>query len=540
MSNKKNNFILQGGILAIASILSRLIGLVYKIIMTRQIGSVGMGLYNAAYEYYNLALILSSLSIPLAISKLVAAREQNKEYKNSYHIFNVAVLLASVMGAIAGLLLYFFADELTATSDYPSAAYPLRVLAPTLFVVAIMGVFRGLFQGKKTMIPTAMSQIIEQLVNAVVSVVAAIWLMKIHNSSAIREAYGAMGGTLGTLVGAMAGLLFLLGVFFLNRPLFIKQAKRDYDPVPESFGFASFALLITVFPIILSQTVYQISGLIDVTIFGNVMSSFGLDEAARSSLFESYSNKYRQLTNVPIAVAAALSSSIVPSLSASLAKQDYKTMRHKVASSIKINMLIAIPSAVGMSVLGRQIVELLYKDTTKLDGALMQIGSVAIIFFAYSTITNGILQGINHVKAPVIHAGLSLAIHVVFLYAMLRILKLNAYGLVIGNVSFAMVISILNWLSIKQYLNYKQELTKTFLKPMVASLGMGAVAFLIYQGLYKLSGSNLLGILIAVPIAIITYFILVLLLHAADENEIMVFPKGAAIVRLCKKMHLLS
>ncbi len=540
MNARKSSFIIQGSILAFASISSRIIGLIYKIVLTRKIGFIGMGYYNIAYDYYNIALIISSLSIPLAISKLIAAREQRREYKNSYKIFTTAIIISLITGGAAAFILFVFADKFAAISKLPDAAYPLRVLAPTLLVVAVLGVLRGLFQGKKTMVPTAMSQIFEQVVNAFVSVFAAIWLITIQTDTSLTAAYGAMGGTLGTLVGAGAGFLFMIVVFLINLPLFRKQRKRDKDPVPESTKEAATAIVFTIFPIIMSQFVFQASGLLDNIIFGNHMSLTGLNQEQIAALYESYSNKYRQLTNVPVAIAAAMSSAVVPSLSSSFAIKDMISIRNKIASSIKLNMLLAIPSAVGMSVLGKPIIELLYKDTSKIDSNLLCFGSIAIVFFAYSSMTNGILQGINRIRVPMINSSISLVIHVLLMIFMLKTLHLSVYSLLLGNISFSFIICILNWLSIKQYTDYKQEVIKTFALPFVSSIIMGIITRIMYNIAFQISGNNLIGILFAVPFAVIVYFVFVIVFGAATESELSAMPKGRKIVSLCKKVHLLK
>ena len=209
MEQRKNQYLVQGSILAVASIITRIVGMLYKIPMTRMIGKEGMAYYNTAYEIYSIVLILSSLSIPLALSKLIAAREQNREYRTSGKIFRLTMLLAGVSGGLASLVIWFGAGFFAKLTGYPSAKYPLRILAPTIFVVAVLGVLRGFFQGHRTMVPTAFSQIIEQIVNAAISILASYLLMLSFSGDESQAARGAAGGTLGTLCGAVAGVLFL-------------------------------------------------------------------------------------------------------------------------------------------------------------------------------------------------------------------------------------------------------------------------------------------------------------------------------------------
>lgn len=174
-----NNFLMQGSILAIASIIVRIIGLVYKIPMIHALGDEGIGYYNTAYEIYGLGLILSSYSLPLAVSKLIAAKDVLQEYTSSKRIFQVAMLFAFIVGTLMTLILWIEADFIALyLFKSPNSALPLMMLAPTVLVFSIMGVFRGFFQGKNTMIPTSISQILEQLVNAIVSITASFYFMK--------------------------------------------------------------------------------------------------------------------------------------------------------------------------------------------------------------------------------------------------------------------------------------------------------------------------------------------------------------------------
>jgi len=178
--SSRNNFIIQGGILGIAGILTRIIGMFYRIPVTNIIGPKGNGYYAAAYQIYTIMLLISSYSLPLAVSKLVSARIGAGEYKNADRIFRGAFRFAACTGGFVCLLILigadFFATHLMSES---MSGIALKVFAPTLLTVALMGVIRGYFQGMGTMIPTAVSQIVEQIVNAVISILAAKYLFVI-------------------------------------------------------------------------------------------------------------------------------------------------------------------------------------------------------------------------------------------------------------------------------------------------------------------------------------------------------------------------
>lgn len=336
METSKNNkvasgFLKQGSILAVASILVRLIGMIYRIPMANIIGDEGNGVYSAAFEIYNILLIISSYGMPMAVSKMVSAKISQKRYKSAYKIFRCSMTVSICTGGIAALFVYFGADWIEAKffSKYSGIAVPLRVLAPTIFIVAVMGVFRGLFQGHRTMLPTAISQIFEQVVNAFVSVGAAYFFMRAHSASPKLPAWGAAGGTLGTCIGAVTALIILLFIYMMYRPVMRKQAKRDRVTTGESLVQTYKIIFVTVVPIILSQTVYQLSGIIDVTIFNNVMGTLGYSDKVVKTLQGIYSTKYRLLVSVPIAVSTAIASSMIPNLVSSVAAGDMADARKK-------------------------------------------------------------------------------------------------------------------------------------------------------------------------------------------------------------------
>lgn len=541
MAKKNNNYLIQGSILAVSSIIVRFIGMLYKIPITRIIGDEGMGNYNSAQEIYNLALLLSSYSIPLVVSKLISAREAMKQYKNSIKILNVAMLTAAVLGFTASLVVYLGAETWAKITKFEDSSIALKVLAPTIFIFAIMGVLRGLFQGKNTMMPTAVSQIIEQIVNAVVSIAASYYLMKEHNASERVVAYGAAGGTAGTFFGALAAFLFLGMIFIAFIPYLKNRASKDTIS-NESYGDAAKVFFVALFPVILSQTVYNLSGTIDSAMFGNIMKWQNITSSEITTLFGVYSNKYRQLTNLPVAIATALGTAIVPTLAINYSRNDIEGVKTKIHSSVKLNMLISIPAAVGMAVFAEPIILIIYtgRENFELSTNLLRIGSCAVVLFALSTLTNGILQGINKMKLPVTHAAISLGIHIVLLFIMLGVLKIGAYGLVIGNVTFALIVCILNWIAIARHIEYKQEVIKTFLIPLAASAVMGVVSLGIYDAIKSILKSVKIAFVAAFLVAVVTYCILVVLMRAFNKEEMLELPKGYHIYKLCKKFHLMK
>ena len=542
---KQASFITQGIILAVASVIVRLIGLIYRIPLANTIGNEGLGAYSNAFEVYNIALLLSTYSIPTAISKLISEREDKKEYGNSYHLLQVGMVFAAVLGFLASLLLFvgadFIAGHVFKEADL-STAIPLKVLAPTIFVFSIMGVIRGFFQGKHTVVPTSISQILEQVVNAVVSVVAAKMLISHFSASDKISAYGAAGGTLGTLCGALAALVFLLFVFFSYLPYLKRRVRKDRIGAYEDRAFLLRAILFTTVPIILNQTVYSVSSLLDSVLLNQILDSKGVADTVRRELFGLYSGKYRLMTNVPIAIASSIGMATLPSIVQAFTQRNKELLHGRIAQAIKLNMLIAFPCAGGMAVLASPIMQFVFGESGEsltMTSRMMYIGAASIILFAYSTATNSILQGVNRMRVPVVHGLIALAVYLVLDIVLLRFTTLGAYALVIGNMIFPLVISALNWMKLRKETGYVQELDRTFLRTGLCTLFMSLLSFLVYRGMYFITKSNAISLCVAIFVAMLIYFLMLVMFRAVTEEELYEMPKGELLVRIAKKLRLL-
>lgn len=544
-NSKSSNFIVQGGILAIAGVIARFIGLIYRVPMQRTIGDAGMGYYSAAFQIYSLMLIISSYSLPVAVSKLVAGYIAKEQYKNAKRIYRCSMLFAMITGGLTCLIVFFGADFLAGElMNLPKSAIALRVLAPTLLVVAIMGVMRGFFQGNGTMVPTATSQLVEQIINAIISVVAAIYLFNYGTNVAalLRDeeyasAYGAAGGTLGTSAGALAGLICLFAVYLLSKRDFNYNVRHDENKYSDSFGRMFIALILTVLPVLLSTTIYNISDTLDQGIFNHIMDTKNLS-AIKASHWGMYSTKYKVLTNVPVALASAVCSSMMPSLTGCIKREDYSLARRKVSLAMRFTMILSIPCAVGLAVLGKPIISTLFEGEVDIPATMLKIGSIAVVFYSMSTLSNGVLQGIDKMNLPVRNAAIALVLHIGILYVTLDKLEWGLYGVVFSCVMFSLIMCVLNWLGIRKYLRYKQEITKTFVIPSVASLVMGVVIF-VANLLISKALSGLLTLAISICLGALVYFILLIKLGGIREKEIRSFPGGNVMATIARLFHLL-
>ncbi|MCI8570562.1 MAG: polysaccharide biosynthesis protein [Lachnospiraceae bacterium] len=542
-NEKKDSFILQAGILASAGIICRIIGLLYNTPLVMIIGDEGNGYYNSAYYAYSIVLLISSYSIPSAVSKVIAQRLATKEYRNAHRIFCCAFIYVLVVGGIASLFVFFGAGILV---KMESAVLPLKILAPTIFFSGILGVLRGYFQAHKTMLQTSVSQIMEQIVNAAASIGMAYMLVQMAEGkdATTIASYGAAGGTIGTGVGVLAGLLFMLAMYGLNRKTIKNRAEKDTGHKDESYGDIFKMILLVVTPFIISTGIYNINNFLDNTIYQHIMMDVKeIGEALVATDLSSVS-KGTKISNIPIALASSMATALIPGISSDFVKGRLGGVRKKVAKSVKVTMLISIPCAVGIGVLAKPIMMVIFHqpDTLEISSVLLSCMAVSIIFYALSTLTQAILQSIGKMKAPIINASAAVVIHAGVMVAMMLFMdvKYSLYYYVFATVLYSFILCLLNQISVRRHLKYRQEAGKTFLRPIAASIIMGAAAYGVYQGLFYLCKINIIALAAAVAVGGMIYFVLVIRFKAVAEEEMQGMPKGYMLIGIAKKLRIMK
>ena len=540
--NKKSTFVFQAGILAAAGMLVRVIGLIYKSPLLSIIGIEGNGYYNSAINIYTIILLISSYSIPSAISKVIAQRLAFKEYRNAQRVFVCALLYVLIVGGIASVLTFVGAPWLVWKN--PNAVAALRVLSPTIFFSGFLGVFRGFFQAHGSMMHTSISQILEQIINAVVSILAAKLLIGLaaDGDDTMRAIYGSAGSALGTGAGVLIGLLFMFGMYRLNGSIIRRRVAKDKTWHEESYRDIFKVIFTIVTPFILSTFIYNCTTVINMYIYYYVMDYKKMDAIQASNYYGIFSGLAVAVVNIPIAIASAMSSAIMPGVAASYVKGTVAQTRKQVTRAVQMTMLIAIPAAVGIAVLPKPIMHFIFPQKESLDMAsgLLAALSVTVIFYSLSTLTNAVLQGIGKVNTPVIHAVIALVIQVAGLTALLLYTNWNLYALAAANAIYSLVMCVLNQLSVRKHLEYRMDVVKLFLKPLFAAAVMGAVVFGVYHGLMLLIPVSRVVLLLAIGIGVCAYGAILLLIGGVTEDELWEFPKGVALVQIAKKLHLLS
>lgn len=539
-----NNYLVQGTILVIASFVARAIGMIYRIPLTRILGAQGNAYYSTANEIYSIILMISSFSLPLAVSKLVSERLHKGQKKNAHRVFICALKFGLLVGGVMSVMTFALGGVITKFMKFEMASFALRVLSPAIFLYAVVGVLRGFFQGHETMIPTAVSQVIEQIVNAVVSVAGAALLVgygaklgEKQGNDSLGPAFGAAGGTLGTVISILVALFFLGFIYVSYQRSFRRQMKRDHTPRLESEKRIYRALVATILPVVLSTVIYNISTVIDQGIFGTIMSGQGFVEKEYSTVWGIFV-EFKVLMNVPLSIASCLAPSVVPSLTASMLDEDYRGAGIKVRDSIRYTMVFTIPCAVGLAALASPVMQLVYNDSSTLAAGIMQSGALMIVLYALSTLTTGILQGLGEMQKPLIHSAAALVLHIIVLVLMLNFSGMNIYSVVYANIFFALVICLLNAWAIRQTLGYRQELMRSFIIPVFVSGLMGLAAYGVYR-LFALFAGVLISTVIAILMGMVVYVVLLVKLRGITEREIRGLPKGAYLVYILQRCRIL-
>lgn len=550
LKRKDNSFLVQAGILAAAGMISRVIGLLYRSPLHRVIGDLGMGYYNTAFNFYNIVLMISSYSIPAAISKVIAQKLALKEYRAAHKMFVCALGYVLAVGGVASLILFFGAGLFVEPEVIPV----LRAFAPTIFVYGILGVLRGYFQAHKSMAQTSVSQILEQIANAIVSVGAAYLLIRSSFAAmevpADREGKvlwgtkGAVGSAMGTGAGVLTALLFMLGMYALNKGLIHKRVRSDVHEDADSYGDILKTITLVVTPFILSTAVYQLSSTVNNILYTRALPALKeLDTVDIHSRWGVFSGQSQTISNIPVAFASAMAVAMLPAVAQLTAAKKIGEARAKVGLAVKTTMIISIPCAVGLFALARPVTALLFKNTQESEdlatGLLMAL-AVSVVFYSLSTLNSQILQGLGRLNAPIINAGLSLMLQSAVAVLLLFCTGLDLYAIAIANIVYSGFMCILNQISVRKAIGYRQEIVSTFLIPLLASAFMGAAAWAVYEALLMLTKSPRISVIPAILIGAVIYFALLILFRGVSEEELRSFPKGHLLVRIARKFKLLK
>ncbi len=501
---ENNKFIIHTIILAVATIVSKIINVLYAIPLYQIIGEEGNGYYGTAYEIYNMLLVITAYSMPFAMSRIMTVYISEQDYVNCNRLFHCGLFYVTVVGGIASLVTYFFAGCFV----IKPAVMILQVMAPTIFISGYLSVIRGYLQAQGTMLPTAISQVLEQMVNAILGIIFAY--VFVQYTSPHPKALGALGSAVGTFTGVLVALLFIVGFYFIKRRSIKKDIKAQEiltdSPEKESYFSLIRVIFLMISPIVFTTFIYNLSNVIDMELFWWWAENNHISSSSAATTFGIYSRQYLVLIGLPIAIATAISSSMMPDLTTLFRKKNSQIPEAKISKAVRAVLFVTIPVTEGYVLLANPIMQFFFKGTSQDAGYALMAGAISIVFFSVSVVLNAALQGMNKSGATVINVVKALVVHVAYVVAMLKITDKPLEVLVSGSVLYSFVICSSNMRSVEKQVGGRFNLRSTILKPVLASTIMGFVIVLTYNGIINFGVINSVALIVTIVIAMLTYF----------------------------------
>jgi stage V sporulation protein B len=491
-------------------LISKVLGVLYRIPFARFIGAEGMGLYQMAYPVYSLILALSTAGVPVAISLLVAEKRARGDYAGANRVFCLALVLLSFTGLLMTWLMIRSAGYLAERILHdPRAYYPLLLISPAIFLGAVMSVFRGFFQGRQMMGPTAQSQVLEQVVRVGTILALSWWLLPLGIE------YAAAGATFGAVTGAAAGLCVL--AFNFRRGSAVDGYYRGEREGTLTTARRLFGLAV---PISLGALVMPVAQTLDAFVVPLRLQDAGYSVSEATQLFGQLSGMAGTLVNLPSVLTIALATALVPAISSAAAYGRTEAIVSRLDGAIKLTLLLCLPVAVGFYQLAEPICGLLYNLPAA--GLPLQALAPAVLFLGLYQVTAAVLQGLGRPGQPMRHlilaAGLKLGVN----YYLVGQPQFGIRGAALATgLAFAFA-SGMNLIALYRRLGYRIPWETVLLKPMVAVTIMAALIEFYQRGTGGPHGGlETLGLIAFSGMA---YGLSTLILGAVDQREMSLIP----------------
>ena len=542
-----NSFFGGAAILAVGILVVKVIGMFYRIPLVNIIGTAGNADFNNAYNIYAVLLTISTAGLPVAVSKLVSEANTLGRQKQVHKIFRVALTVFLGLGLLSFLVMFFGAEQLADLMNDSMAAQGIRTLAPAVICVGCLSAFRGYAQGHSDMTPTAVSQIIEALSKLFIGLGLALYLVNLGRPTHVAAAGAIAGVTIGTVLA----LLYMALDFLRKRA----REPAGTDSRTDGAGDILKHLLLIAVPITISSSMVGIITVIDSSLVqGQLQNALQMTEDASRQLYGNYSTALT-IYNLPSSLMVALTASVIPAISARRAQHDRLGAGRIVTSSLRVSALLALPMGVGLFVLGEPIIRLLFGrsdiDPT-IAGSLLSTLGIASIFVCIMLVCNSILQAYGFVNLPVVTMLLGGVIKIAVNYNVVAIPSVNIYGAPLGNVFCFGFVCAMDLFIIARVIPGRPSYADVFVKPLAASLAMGASAWAVYglasRLLVKLEAfqavdsvlqtvslsrtGNALATIGAIGVACVVYLILVLALRILSKEDLALMPKGEKIGKI--------
>ncbi len=511
-------------ILSTAALAVKLLSVIYMPFLINILGgNRPYGIYSVTYQIYVFIYVLTNTGVPSAISKLVSEFMAVGNYKSALKTFKVSRLLLFVVGIVMAHIMFFASGPLTTHMNFGEAKYSVIALCPAIVFTSVASAYRGYFQGTNNMRPTAISQVLEQIFNTVFSLLFAAILIS-HGIEA-----GCVGATIGTTLGALISASYLIITFEKNKHFKTNKLEDNIQIIRHTNRQVLKRILKYSIPITMCIGITNAGTLIDSYNITSRLIAGGSLKVFAQNFFGMYA-KYTTLINVPITIISALGMAVLPAISRAVALNDKKLTKNKINFAFKVNFLIAIPAAVGFSVLAKPIYELLHLG----DGyKIMIFGSVIVIFMALSLIQTSILQGIGKLYVVFFYSLLGLVVKYITNYILVAIPSIGIYGAIIGSVLGFGVPIVLNNVYLQRTLKLKINIKPLIFKPLVSSTFMAAVIYVIYNIIsytlcFIIKGyfNNVISVILSIILGMLSYFYVMILINGITNDELDILPNN--------------
>lgn len=483
-------------ILTASSMVVKVIGSVNWIILSSMLGGEGIGLYQMGFPIYLMAITMSSAGIPVAISIVTAEKVASNDFFGAKRVFNVSLRLLFVSGLVFSSALWFGAGWLIDNHWIRDARayYSIIALAPAVFFVTFLASFRGYLQGWQIMMPTAVSEVVEQSMRVVTMVVFAYMFMPYGLE------YAAGGASMGAGVGAFCALLVLMWFYArLKRDLKDKMQGAAAVQKPEPARQIITRLLKLALPVSLSSLMLPVVANLDLLIVPQRLEVAGFSVSESTELFGYLTGMAVPLVNLATIFTAAMTINLVPAISESRTLNNYADIKTKISTSFRVAMIITMPCSVGLYFLAGDVAALIY-NSPGAAGAIRTM-SFGIFLLGLHQISTGILQGLGKTALPVIAMIVAAAIKVCLSWVLTAQPALGINGASIATLADFGIAAFLNMIFIYRHAHYTLSLGG-IIKPAFAAAVMGAA---VYGVLVAAAGFGAWSILAAMVVAVPVY-----------------------------------
>lgn len=519
-------------ILVIAGIVSKIFGAIFRIPLTNMIGAEGQAYYSAAYAVYNLLFVIATAGFPVAISRMVSSRIAEGDFINAHKSYKLAMKVSWALGIVSFIVMFFGAGAIAAAYKNPGAEASMKAISVALLFTPVVASMRGYYQGRQNMKPTGVTEVIEQMMRVAVGLTLAYMFYKSNLQ------YAAAGATFGASAGIIAALVAMAVIYARDREPRSKllegsivKAETDKKRLKELFAF--------LIPITIGASVMPIMFNIDAGIIVRRLLATGWDPVMAKKLYGLMGGFCDPIINLPNIFIDAICISLMPAVTTAYTLNNKQDMDDHIKTGLKTMMIITYPCAIGLIVLAKPILTMLYYR--KYDEALLAVPALQILALSIITLSimrtlQSCLQGIGKMMLPVYNLFIGAIVKAISSYILLGIPSVNINGAAIGSVLAYVTAGILNFRALKKYTDVSLDMKSIFFRPLVAALIMGAAAIVSYKLLFLITSSNAVSTLIAVMFAAAVYFVSAFLTGAVTKDEIELIPKGDLIYRLAVRM----